>query len=268
LLLTGLAVAEVLDLLGARPMRPAAWSVYGGALIVVGASFIPLLQGLVGGAAHHGLARLDPLGILAWPLLGLAAAVAVALIAEMRRYAGPGTAVTRVALAVFTVAYVAVPMSFLFALRIYGGNRWGMAALVSVIFVVKMSDTGAYALGRIFGRHKMAPVLSPKKTIEGAIGGIATACLCAWLFFRWFVPMLVGPEAGPTAWWRCAVYGIVVAVAGMVGDLAESLLKRDAGRKDSSRWMPGLGGVLDVLDSLLLAAPAAYACWLTGLVGP
>ena len=158
--------------------------------------------------------------------------------------------------------------SFLIALRVYHGNRWGMAAVVSLIFVTKMSDTGAYFVGRSLGRHKMTPILSPKKTIEGGIGGVVTACLCSWLYFRWFVPWLVGPDAVATPWWGCVLYGVVIAVAGVWGDLAESLLKRDMERKDSSRWMPGLGGVLDVLDSLLVAAPAAYLCWAAGLVGP
>ena len=68
--------------------------------------------------------------------------------------------------------------------------------------------------------------------------------------------------------WGWLWYGLIVAVSGMVGDLAMSLFKRDVGRKDSSRWLPGLGGVLDVLDSVLAAAPAAYFCWVMGLVGP
>jgi phosphatidate cytidylyltransferase len=81
-------------------------------------------------------------------------------------------------------------------------------------------------------------------------------------------PLIVGPDATKPAWWAWLVYGIVIAVAGIVGDLSESLLKRDMERKDSSTWIPGLGGVLDVLDSLLIAAPAAYLCWVTGIVGP
>jgi phosphatidate cytidylyltransferase len=143
-----------------------------------------------------------------------------------------------------------------------------MAALVSLIFVAKMSDTGAYTFGRLLGRHKMAPVLSPKKTIEGGLGGILTACACSYLFFAVIAPWIVGPDAAAPSLWGCLVYGVVVSVAGVVGDLAESLLKRDMERKDSSRWMPGLGGVLDVLDSLLIASPAAYLCWIAGIVGP
>jgi phosphatidate cytidylyltransferase len=206
--------------------------------------------------------------MLGWPLAAFVAAIALAFIAEMARYQGPGGVIVNVALAVFTVAYVAVLMTFLNALRLYHDNGWGMAAVASLIFVTKMSDTGAYTFGRLFGRHKMAPILSPKKTIEGGIGGLVTACFCSWLFFATLLPVIAGPHAQPPPLWACLVYGTVVGVAGVIGDLSESLLKRDMERKDSSRWMPGLGGILDVLDSLLLAAPAGYFCWASGMLGP
>lgn len=261
-LFTVLGVAEVLALLAAKEHRPAAWSVYAGALLVSGASLVPLFSPLVGGPAA------GPLAALAWPLAALVVAIALAFVAEMARYRQPGGVIVNVALAVFTVAYVALLMTFLNALRGYHDNGWGMAAVGSLILVTKMSDTGAYAFGRLFGRHKLAPILSPKKTIEGGIGGLLTACLCSWLFFVVFLPILAGPDAAVPPLWACLVYGAVVAVAGVVGDLSESLLKRDMECKDSSRWMPGLGGILDVLDSLLLAAPAGYFCWISGMLGP
>ncbi len=264
MLFTILGVAEVLDLLSAKNLRPAAWSIYVGSVLVIAASLVPLFWRL-GGESDL---PISPLVQLGWPLAAFVIAVALAFIAEMARYHGPGGVIVNVALAVFTVAYVAVLMTFLNALRLYHDNGWGMAAVVSVIFVTKMSDTGAYTFGRLFGRHKMAPILSPKKTIEGGIGGLVTACFCSWLFFATLLPALAGPDAQPPPLWACLVYGAVVAVAGTIGDLSESLLKRDMERKDSSRWMPGLGGILDVLDSLLLAAPAGYFCWISGLLGP
>lgn len=263
-LFTLLGVAEVLDLLAAKQLRPVAWSVYAGAALVIAASLVPLFGRLSGTSGVPP----NPWVQLGWPLAALVIAVALAFLAEMARYQGPGGVIVNVSLAVFAVAYVAVLMTFLIALRLYHDNGWGMAALVSVIFVTKMSDTGAYACGRLFGRHKMAPVLSPKKTIEGGIGGLVTACLCSWLFFATLLPAIAGPGSQTPPLWACLVYGTVVGVAGVIGDLSESLLKRDMERKDSSRWMPGLGGVLDVLDSLLLAAPAGYLCWLSGLLGP
>jgi len=262
--LSVLAAAEVLDLLSAKDLRPVAWSVYAGALLVVVAGFVPQLWLLTGSEYPAD----GPLGRFGWPLVAMAAGVILAFVGEMARYEKPGGVIVNVALSVFTIAYVGLLLVFLIALRTYHDNRWGMAALISAVFVTKMCDTGAYTFGRLFGRHKMSPILSPKKTIEGGIGGIVTASLCSLAFFYWLVPVIVGPDAAKPLWWGCIIYGVVVAVAGMIGDLAESLLKRDMERKDSSSWMPGLGGVLDVLDSLLFAAPAAYLCWVTGIVGP
>jgi phosphatidate cytidylyltransferase len=128
-----------------------------------------------------------------------------------------------------------------------------------------MSDVGAYTVGRLIGRHKMAPVLSPGKTWEGVAGGLGFSCLGAWVTFTWLVPAMTGEAPTPAAW-RWIVYGLLVGGTGIVGDLAESLIKRDVGRKDSSTWMPGFGGVLDLLDSILIAAPIAYLCWALGLV--
>jgi phosphatidate cytidylyltransferase len=138
---------------------------------------------------------------------------------------------------------------------------------LSLILVVKLGDIGAYTLGRLFGRHKMAPVLSPGKTWEGALGAVLAACLGGWLSGFWLVPAMT-TATGTVETWRWLVYGVLVGVFGLLGDLAESLIKRDVGRKDSSTWMPGFGGVLDILDSILFAAPVAYLCWVSGLVGP
>jgi phosphatidate cytidylyltransferase len=103
-------------------------------------------------------------------------------------------------------------------------------------------------------------VLSPGKTVEGAIGAVVFAILGAWFAITWLTPRITGGVAAePVGGW--IVFGFLVGIAGLLGDLAESLLKRDLGRKDSSGWMPGFGGVLDVLDSILLAAPVAYICW-------
>jgi len=144
---------------------------------------------------------------------------------------------------------------------------WGVGALAAWVIVVKMGDTGAYCVGRLIGRHKLAPALSPGKTIEGAVGSLAFSCLGAWMAFQWLVPLDVPPWIEPGPWWGWIAFGLLVGAAGMVGDLAESLIKREAGAKDSSTWLPGFGGVLDILDSLLLSAPVAWFCWASGLVG-
>jgi phosphatidate cytidylyltransferase len=183
----------------------------------------------------------------------------------MRKYEQPGGVIVRIAVCLFVVAYIGVQSIFLIALRTFDGNQTGMAALVSLILVVKMSDTGAYTFGRLFGKRKLAPKLSPGKTIAGAIGGLATGCAASCVFFQWIAPAMTG-DAGSGAVWGPLLYGAILTIAGMIGDLSESLIKRDMEQKDSSTWMPGLGGVLDVIDSLLVAAPIAYLCWAAELV--
>jgi phosphatidate cytidylyltransferase len=148
-----------------------------------------------------------------------------------------------------------------------------MLALVSLIAIVKMSDTGQYAIGRVLGRHKLAPLVSPGKTWEGVMGGALFAIVGAFLVFGWAAPYIMGTPNKSADFFadtgrvvRVAIYALLVAAAGILGDLAESLLKREAGIKDSSTWMPGFGGLLDLLDSLLVAAPVAYLLWALGLV--
>jgi phosphatidate cytidylyltransferase len=125
--------------------------------------------------------------------------------------------------------------------------------LALAIFVPKCTDIGAYFTGRFLGRHPLAPVLSPKKTWEGAAGGFLAAVLATILIDR------LGP-ANPLredALWEVG-FGISVGGAGILGDLAESLIKRDCRQKDASHLVPGFGGVLDVVDAILFAAPVAY----------
>ena len=141
---------------------------------------------------------------------------------------------------------------------------WGIAALASLVIVVKLSDIGAYTVGRLIGRHKLAPHLSPGKTIEGAVGGLAFAGAGAWLALVELWPRLSSTSVPALAPWQWLGFAFTVTVAGVVGDLAESLLKRDLGRKDSSDWMPGFGGVLDLVDSILVSAPVAYLWWQYG----
>ena len=117
------------------------------------------------------------------------------------------------------------------------------------IFTVKSSDTGAYTLGRLFGKHKFAPKISPGKTWEGLAGAVLFASVVAVLFASF---------CGIMSWPAAVVFGVVFAVFGQLADLIESMIKRDAGSKDSSEHVPGFGGILDVIDSLLATAPMAY----------
>jgi phosphatidate cytidylyltransferase len=243
--------------------RPVAWAVYLGVSLVFLSACVPLLWPLSGNPYPANC----PLGRLGWPLLAMIGAVTLALVGEMRRYEQPGGVIVNLALAVFTIVYAGLPLAFAVLLRQLHGNHWGLAALISVILIVKLSDTGAYFVGKKFGRRKLAPKLSPGKTVAGGVGCLAFAVAAAFLFAHIVAPWITGQPVG-TSWIGTVLYGLLLAVIGVIGDLGESLLKRDMGRKDSSSWLPGLGGVLDILDSLLLAFPVAYGCWAVGLIGP
>jgi phosphatidate cytidylyltransferase len=173
-------------------------------------------------------------------------------------------------------------MGLLVALRGLGEGGWGLAAVLTTVLVTKGADTGAYFIGRALGRRKLVPRLSPGKTWEGAIGGIAAATLAAWICLQWLFPAVLSgaesamaavaaedtletvssdePGRGPALWWA-VVLGPALALAGMVGDLAESLVKRSTGVKDSGDWLPGLGGMWDVTDSLIAAVAPAFLCF-------
>jgi phosphatidate cytidylyltransferase len=164
--------------------------------------------------------------------------------------------VERMARTLWALMYLGLLPCFLVQLRwLYPANQpeFGSVALALVIFVPKFCDIGAYCFGRLLGRHPLTPVLSPKKTWEGAAGGLAFGALTAIAIDRLGpVPVLhgnLGLEIG---------FGMSLGVAGMLGDLAESLVKRDCRRKDASDTVPGFGGVLDVVDAVIFAAPLGY----------
>jgi phosphatidate cytidylyltransferase len=158
---------------------------------------------------------------------------------------------------VFAMVYLGLMLGFFLALR-----RWHSAWLiVGIILVTKACDSGAYFTGRAIGKHKMIPWLSPGKTWEGMVGGIVGAVLVGWLLALASAWLPEGEKRIPV--WLGMVAGVLFAIVGQLGDLTMSLFKRGAGIKDSSQILPGLGGVLDVMDSPLLVAPVAY--WLFSL---
>lgn len=159
--------------------------------------------------------------------------------------------------ATFTVAtagYVALGFGLLLLLRRDHSAWW----VIGVIAIVKMCDTGAFFVGCNIGKRKLIPWISPAKSWEGLIGGLATASITATLLAaannHWL------PEEPTVPLVYAAILGVLFGLLGQLGDLLMSVFKRDSGLKDASSVLPGLGGVLDVLDSLLLVAPIAY--WL------
>lgn len=150
----------------------------------------------------------------------------------------------------FVQVYVGFSAGFYLALTgSEGGEFWTLAALIIVVF----TDVGAYASGLRFGKHKLAPLISPGKTWEGFAGSLVVAII----FGAVLAPLMLQQP-----WWVGAIVGLTLALVGTAGDLTESLIKRDLGIKDISTWLPGHGGFLDRLDSILPSAAVAYAAYL------
>jgi len=179
--------------------------------------------------------------ITIWRLLSLA-------LASKRQ--SPALVVRDIGAGAFVVLYVMFLGSFFVLLTARdGGQWWTLASLIVVVCV----DTGAYATGLSFGKHPMAPSISPKKTWEGFAGSVGAAVLAGVLLALF---MLQQP------WWVGVILGLTIVLTATVGDLTESLIKRDLGTKDMSTWLPGHGGLLDRLDSALPSAAAAYALFI------
>ena len=159
---------------------------------------------------------------------------------------GDRDALQRAAAAVFPALYLGMPIGAMVALRAVRGRE----VLFLLLLTVMVSDTAQYYSGRAFGRHLLAPAISPKKTVEGAIGGLVFGTALLTIVGNWWLPSI------PIV--LRALMGAALAVLGIVGDLFESMLKRSAGVKDSSALIPGHGGVLDRIDALLFAAPIYY----------
>lgn len=146
----------------------------------------------------------------------------------------------------FASLYLGLPLGALVAVR----SLVSREAVLLLLLTVIVSDTAQYYCGSAFGRHQLAPAISPKKTVEGAVAGFVTGVLAIEIVGRWWLPALA-----PV--WRAAL-GVLIVATGILGDLFESQIKRSAGVKDSSALIPGHGGVLDRIDALLFAAPAYY----------
>ena len=194
-----------------------------------------------------------------WAVLAVLAMLAVALVAR-----GPARRpIGAVAVTVLGVVYTGGLLSYAYILRYHRFTNYALGAeagavlLLLPVLLTWTSDTGGYFVGRSFGRHKLLPSVSPGKTIEGAVGALVLCAIVAWVYMRYVLVPYAQLALTPVS---AALFGIGVSVAVQIGDLVESLMKREVAVKDSSHLVPGHGGVLDRLDGMLFALPVAY--WL------
>ncbi len=213
----------------------------------------------------------DPNGKLSTDEIGALVILALLALAIWRRGVS-GKPMSAVATTLFGIAYTGGMLSFAYAIRYHeyafapanlslAGKSFALPSggllLLLPLLTTWASDIGAYAVGRTMGRHKLIPSVSPGKTVEGAIGGLVFGVVVAWLLTQF----LLRPTAQLDFRWRpvgVIVVGALVSIAAQIGDLAESLLKREAGVKDASHIIPGHGGVLDRVDSLLFVLPLSF----------
>ena len=212
-------------------------------------------------------------GLMPTPVLGPGATViswmwdifwpATIVIIFIRQFTRENTfeALGGLATTLFGLAYVAALLSYLFYIRATksGDGAWLVCFL---ILMTKMGDVGAYLVGNLIGKHTLMPRISPRKTVEGFVGAVLFSALTAWA-----ARGMLGDQTilglSPTPLVAFGM-GLVLGIIGQLGDLAESLLKRDCQVKDTGSLIPGLGGVLDVMDSLLFTAPLFYGFLIYG----
>lgn len=164
-------------------------------------------------------------------------------------------AIVDLAVSSFGLAYIAAPMGMILSILYFPGGQDGRLWVAYLLIVTKIADIGAYFAGNLFGRRKLAPKISPGKTVEGATVGLLCALLASFVFYTLSQNgILKDFYLGKISW---IALGLILGLIGPLGDLSESLLKRDANKKDSNA-LPGLGGVLDMVDSLLFNAPIIY----------
>jgi phosphatidate cytidylyltransferase len=220
------------------------WGIFGGALLIIGTFF--QLTGHIG--THGSPARVNDFetSFLILFVLGLC----------LRQFfSRSNTAgILAISTTLFGLMYVPWLLNFLQKINFFDGlNDNGKYYVLYFILVTKFSDSGAYAVGSLIGKHKMIPRISPGKTWEGFGGAIVVSTLASVLFAHFFREKLAGMNIV-----HAIILGVVLSVCAVVGDLIESLFKREAGVKDSGNFFPGIGGILDLLDSLLFNAPIMY----------
>jgi phosphatidate cytidylyltransferase len=241
--LAGLGLAEFYGMMAKRGLVCfRRWGILGGMLLIVG-TFL------------HCTGKLGIWGTAARPNdfeTGFLILFVLGLCLLQLRSTDSTVGITSTAATLFGLMYVAWLLNFIQKINFFP-NVNGPFYVLYFILVTKFSDSGAYAVGSLIGKHKMIPRISPGKTWEGFGGALAVSTGASVLF--WWLAR--GRLAGMTLV-HAIVLGIILSSAAVVGDLIESVFKREAGVKDSGRFLPGIGGILDLLDSLLFNAPLMY----------
>jgi phosphatidate cytidylyltransferase len=178
-------------------------------------------------------------------LIFLSAFVLLALLLYQYLSYGTSGVLANCGASYFSILYLGLLSSFCVSMRL----EFGLRPLLMFVFVVKSADIGAYSIGSLFGKHKFSPKISPSKSWEGMGGAVAAAMIVA-VGFALSCDIMV--------WWSAVIFGVCFAFIGQIGDLVESMMKRDAEQKDSANNVPGFGGILDITDSPLVAAPFGY----------
>jgi phosphatidate cytidylyltransferase len=242
LAVTGLA--EFYDLAAKRELVCfKGWGILGGVLLMVG-TFLNL-TGKIGTSGSPARVNDFETSFLILFVLGLC----LCQFFSKNNTAG----ILAISTTLFGLMYVPWLLNFIQKINFFPKGVEGQYYLLYFILITKISDSGAYAVGSLIGKHKMIPRISPGKTWEGFGGAILTSVLASVLFAK-----LAGNHLLGMTLTHALILGVVLGVAAVVGDLIESLFKREAGVKDSGKYFPGIGGILDLLDSLLFNAPIMY----------
>ena len=230
-----LAILEYVGLLKKQNFRPQTEVIIGISLLIM--TFIQVNQfGLIKGDFQVNAERLIGFMIIL--------AFFITLTFELMR-GEPDQGLINAAVNLFGIVYIGMMFSFFLLVRFLNE---GFFYLLSMAFITFANDTTAYFVGVNFGRHKLSPKISPKKSVEGSLGGLGGGLIMAAILGLIFQKSI----------WHMLAMGALIVIAGQFGDLIESIIKRNAGVKDSGSFLPGHGGVLDRMDSLLLSAPVVY----------
>jgi phosphatidate cytidylyltransferase len=218
------------------------WGLFGGLLLMIG-TFLNL-TGLIGTSGSPARVNDFETSFLILFVLGLC----------LRQFfSRSNTAgILAISTTLFGLMYVPWLLNFIQKINFFPHVE-GHYYLLYFVLITKFSDTGAYAVGSLIGRHKMIPRISPGKTWEGFGGAIFASVVASLLFTHAFQERMHG-----MTWYHALILGVILSVGAVVGDLIESIFKREAGVKDSGSFFPGIGGILDLLDSLLFNAPIMY----------